>query len=550
MSNVPLQPKTADCADGRPEDKQHDTYQVTVKVDPSEVSKVSVNISEQAPDIAKPIEDIANDQDVEAVKHIDLKALEPTSSDQQADATGYEAEEQDDSQSSIGKKKKKNRKKKQNVKPEDVPSADPKSTEGSGKEQSDLISSGNENDMPEEEHLPEGREGILSPDESCRSLSEIEDTTVRILEESVITSPRESIQIERDSGVIYPGEVIEVTYVDDSEQQTEPIQDNENAVKAPIEIDTKEVQAAIETTENETQMSPRAEFENIPEKETAEISIQTIITQFIESESQTIADLVDIESKPKQEQECQTETIDGTKNQESSMQTIPVVTKDEIAQTEDPQKANDANKISELMVTEIILKAVQSSQEPIELVSQKTEEQVEVPAEKDVSDYVEQQKPTENVSLSKEESQSKKKKNKKQKSKDDKKELEIQATIDIQQPDVSQRSQIAVSLGPDSSNTKNIDVHVTVERPVASAPPLSEVEDVNNAVLQRLNYIMQIETNEPPKDKQNFALSQNLNNLINNIDQQGLEVVPWNEVQYMIDANIENRRINNNSTLR
>jgi hypothetical protein len=544
---TPLQPETTESVDEKPEDKQYDTYQVKLKIDPSEVSKVSVNISEHcAPDIATPAKEIANDLELEVVKHIDLKALEPTSSDQQA-GTGYEAEEQDDSQSSIGKKKKKNRKKKQNVKPEDVPSADPKSTEGSGKEQSDLISSGNENDMPEEEHLPEGREGILSPDESCRSLSEIEDTSVRILEESVITSPRESIQIEPDSGIIYPGEVIEVTYVDDTEQQTEPTQDHENAVKAPIEIETKEVQAAIETTENETQMSPRAEFEKNSEKETAETSIQTIITQFIESESQTISDLVESESKTKQEQECQTETTDGTKNQESSMQTVSIETKDEIAQTEDPQKADDANKISELMVTEIILKAVQSSQKPIESDSQKTEEQVEVPAEKDVSDFVEQQQPTENVLLSKDDNQSKKKKNKKQKSKDGKKELEIQATIDIQQPDVLQKSQIAVSLGSDSSNSKNIDVQVTVERPLASAPPHSEVEDINNAVLQRLNYIMQIETNEPPKDKQNFALSQNLNNLINNIDQQGLEVVPWNEVQYMIDANIENRRINNNS---
>lgn len=58
---------------------------------------------------------------------------------------------------------------------------------------------------------------------------------------------------------------------------------------------------------------------------------------------------------------------------------------------------------------------------------------------------------------------------------------------------------------------------------------------------------MYIETNEPQKEVDKFSLSQNLNNLINNIDQQGYEFVPWNEVQYMIDSNIESRKINNNN---
>ena len=540
---------------------QYDTYQVTLKVDPSEVSKVSVNISEQIPESATPIEILASEVEI-VVEPVVLKALEEGSqSENQEGLTGYEAEEQDESLSSDGKKKKKNRKKKQKVKPDDVISADPKSTEASRKDISDPISSDNDNVMPEEEHLLEGREDVMSPDESYRSLSEVEDTTVRILEESIISSPRESVQIESVSGLVYPGAVIEITYVDDCEQQTDPTQEPEKSFREPIQIDTKEVQVGVKTAETETQMSPRVEKEDDgPKKETTETSIQTIVMQFIESESQTIADLALNEPKEQQEQESQTAAVE---NQESSMQTSPVKTSERVAQTEDPQKADEARLVSEVLVTEIILKAIHPPKSPVKKEQPQADESqqivesfeqtetVDAPAieeiiQQEIIPSEEQEKVPEVVELPKE-ATLKKKKAKKQKSKDDKRELQIQATIDIQEPNESHRSQIVVISGPELFNVDNIDVQVSVETPLASAPPQSEVKDPNNEVLQRLNFIMNIETSEPTKEKQNFALSQNLNNLINTIDQQGFEVVPWNEVQYMIDANIENRRINNNS---
>ena len=501
-------------ADSKIDDDKFDTYQLTLKIDPSEVTKVNVNLSEQ---VFEPKE---NEQEV--VKEI-IKA--PDASSDQQTGTGYEADktDKDDSQSSDGKKKKKNRKKKQKVKPDDIPSVDPKSTESSNaKEYTELISSDNETAMPEEEHLPEGREEILSPDESCRSISEIEDATVKILEESVITDPNESIETKPDTGIIYPGEVIEVTYVDDIEQQTEPTAYE----KEPLEIETKEVQVEVETIENQTQMSPRAEFEPSAPKETTESSIQTIITQFIESESQTIAELLDKEPKPQQEQEMQTEPSHEIEIQEASAQTTPVKTSEGTVQTDDSQKSDVANKIGHLMVTEIILKAVQPAEKPVEPVLPPTVEQF-----------------TELTQTSNVETQTKKKK--KQKSKDNKMELEIETTIE--QPDKVEKSHISLSLVPETSKVDTVDVQVTVETPLTKAPLQSEIQDPNFAVLQRLNDIMFIETNQPQSNLQNFALSQNLNNLINNVEQQGFESVPWNEVQYMIDSNIENRRINNNS---
>lgn len=495
--------------------EESDTFRVTLKVDPSEVHKVNVNITEKVPPPVEKEEEI-----IEPVVELpSIAAPEPTSSDQNAGATGYEADktDQDDSRSSDDKKKKKNKKKKQKVKPDEVPSAIPKSTEFTNEDdRTDIVSSGNETAMPEEEYLPEGREEVLSPDESIRSISEIEDSTVRILEEAVLTSPRESIQLEPDSGVIYPGEVIEVTYFDDSEQQTEPAQFSDE----PIVIDTKE------TTENQTQMSPR-DFGDDQKKETAESSIQTIIMQFIESESQTIAPFLEDEQKSQHEQEIQTEpTSDLVEKQELSVQTSPVETSEGVVQTDDTQKSDDANQIGHLIVTEIILKAVQAVDKPVE-------EEVLVEA------------PKEAIPTTSTETQTVKPSKKKSKSKGDKTNIEIETRIEVQQqPDQVERSHVAVSLEQKSSAPDNIGVQVVIERPVASAPP---AEDPQSAVLKRLNDIMNIETHEPPKDKQNFALSQNLNNLINNVEQQGFEIVPWSEVQYMIDANIENRRINNNS---
>lgn len=503
-----------------PKDEElFETYQVTLKVDPLEVTKVQLNITEQKVEPSEPIE-----------APVVMNAPEPLSSDQQAGATGYEADktDQDDSQSSDAKKKKKKNKKKQKERPIEVSSADPKSTEISERSE-DLTLSENDAAMPEEEKLPEGVEDVLSQDESCRTISEIDDTIVKILEESVINSPDESIDPRQESGIVYPGAVLEVTYVDDTEQQTEPTV--ETAVEKPLEVSTKETQVLVETTENQTQMSPRSEFEDVPKKETAESSIQTLIMQFIESESQTIADIIDETPKTQHEQEIQTEPSDepsrDVERAETSMQTIPVETSEETVQTEDSSKSDEANRIGQLMVTEIILKAVQSPEKHFE----------QEPQPEPIEEVLKETTQTSTV-----ETQTKDKKKKKQrKSKDGKVELEIQTSVEVQRPEASERSVILVTMAPETSKVDNVDVHVRIDKP---SPPSES--DSNNDVLQRFNHIMDMETKEPHQHSQNFTLSKNLNHLINNVEQHGFALVPWSEVQYMIDANIENRRINNN----
>lgn len=524
-SSQPEEPESerALSTESKPEDI-FETYQVTLKVDPSEVNKVSVNLSEQ---IFEPSEQLLLEKRKPSAPEIVIAPN--TSSSDQAGVTGYEADktDPDDSFASDGKKKKKNRKKKQKEKGEDVPTAMPRSTVASEGKDTEMMSTDNEAGMPEEEILPEGMEELLSPDESYRSLSSVGETQVKILEEAILSPPNESIDIKMESGIVYPGEVIEVTYVGDSEQQTDPTTDADVAAKQPLEIETKETQAGVEMNENQTQMSPRPEFDVAPKKETSETSIQTIVMEFIESESQTIAEMMSDEPKSQTTQEIQTEQSGDTPRQETSMQTAPVETSEGTAQTDDTKKDDEARQVSEVLVTEIILKSLT----PSSPVKKEPEPIVEVPKELVPTSSVETQ--------TKEKDKDKKKKNKKQKSKEGKIELDIQTTI--QHPEQVERSHIAVSLVPDSS-APDVGVHVTIERPVASAP-----EDPNSAVLQRLTDIMHLETNEAPKSSQNFALSQNLNNLINNVEQQGFELVPWNEVQYMIDANIENRKINNNS---
>lgn len=526
----------------KPKEQDFETFQVLLKVDPSEVTKVNVNLTEESPLSSTPIEQLESPpESIEqksladeptAVEIVDVKEPEKVITDiSTVRTTGYEGEDKDDSTDSKGKKKKKrDKKKKQAVKPEDVPSAIPKSTEAShAPDATSIMSSDNENVMPEEEVLPEGREELLSPDESYRSISETDpNQIVKILEESVIQSPDESIKSQPDTGIVYPGEVMEVTYVEDTEQQTEPVSlPEEQQISEPVEKDTKEIQTIeLQTTEIETQMSPviEKEFEfvaPIPTKETSDTSMQTIIMQFIESESQTTGEPFE-EKKPQQEQEIQTEQFVSpdekpTDKQESSVQTIIIETTEKVAQTEVPKE--DEIKVCQEIIEEITTRALEEAEK------QKEAE----PIVESIPEQPKEQIPTANV-----ETQTKKsKKSKKQKSKDDQKtELEIE-TIVTQPSKPDEKSLVSMTLAPET-NLENIDVQIKL-----NIAPQNEAD----TVLRRLNDIMNIETNEVPKES--FTLSQNLNNLINNTDQKGFEVVPWSDVQYMIDTNIDNRRINN-----
>lgn len=584
-----------------------DTFHVVLKVDPSEVSKVNVNLTEQIP--PKEIADETNQQDAPQNTQVPEQPKEILEEISEIRSTGYEPEERDDSQDSEGKrKKKKDKKKKQKEKPEDVPSAIPKSTEASLSEGTSIISSDAENVMPEEEKLPEGKEEVLSVDESYRSLSEVDDVPVKVLEENIIASPDESIQSQSGIELVYPSEVIEVAHFEDTEIQTEPIElpsPDKSQVETPPS-ETKESQTTLpETLETETQVSltieeiERAPIPSEP-KDTAEVSMQTIIQQFIESESQTVAPVPQDNSIPRDvtEQEIQTDEIPKSdeNKKESSMQTITTVTLEGTSQTDSPstisdeKPIDDGKEIIEHIIEEVILKAVEESDKlpkipvedilvedikeqevaPVEEIKEQEIASVEdineqklVPDIKEtikepeiidehikepeiVSEKIEEIKVedpqevilTPDVSRSIEtatvETQTKKSKKKKKKDKSiDSTEIDIQAVIQTPNEQI-ESSRMTMTLAPDVQ-IQNIDVHVKVP----SAP--SNLNE--NAVLQRLNDIMTIEASEPQRET--FSLSQNLNSLINNIDQNQTSIVPWNDVQYIIDTNMENRRINN-----
>jgi hypothetical protein len=415
-----------------------------------------------------------------------------------------------------------------------------------------------------EERIRREREAIISPDESYRSLADEEEndtSQVKILEESLIQSPNEEVSDRPVSGVVYPGQVLEVTYVDESEQQTEPSTiDNEKKEeidKKPISVDIKEVQVSAETTENETQMSPKIVEDETLAKDTAETSMQTIIQEFIESESQTNTDMPEksVEKVPQEEQETQTDemtsdlptTSEQVEKQEASIQTIIVKTQEVLSQTENPKDTKDARDASEVIVTEIILKAIQPTsprrspaQSPPQSPTQKSFDET-IPKVEDIvvdSRIVEiTEEPSAPIAdKSDKKSKKNKKQPKKQKSKDNKVDLQIETIV--QEPEKIEKSNIAMTFAP---KDVNVDVQVAIAQPTTSSSP-------ENVVFQRLNNIMKIETQEPmANEEQQFALSYNLNNLINNSDQKGLEIYPWNDVNYMINANIENRQIQNSS---
>jgi len=536
------QPKTSD----------FETFQVVLKVDPMEVTKVNVNFTEESPLSSTPTEQITSPpESIEEVKSIieEPTALEIIETPKEHEklatdtstirSTGYEAEDRDESgDGKSKKKKKKDKKKKQIVKPEEIPSAIPKSTDASFvQDATSLVSSDNENVMPEEEHLPEGRETILSPDESYHSISENEQQSVKILEESIITSPDESIRSQPDTGIIYPTEVIEVIEVqfEDSEQQTEPVVLTESQqIREPTDIETKEIQTVLETVETETQMSPIVEkefdFEPKLTKETIDSSMQTIVMKFIETESQTSEILISDDKKPLQEQEIQTEDIsnvDMVEKQETSMQTIPIETIEQIAQTDiisDKTPEEDERNIVQEIVDEITYRAVEAPRPKFSTEEFLKSERTQISDDPKASI----------ISMTDAETQTKKgKKTKKQKSKEDQT-TELQIETIVTQPSKSEeKSHVTMTLTPETT-LENIDVQIKIDTVTQNEP---------DNVLRRLNDIMNIETCEEPKE--NFSLSQNLNNLINSTDQKGFEAVPWSEVQYMIDTNIDNRRINN-----
>ncbi|KAG5676700.1 hypothetical protein PVAND_006514 [Polypedilum vanderplanki] len=519
------------------EDTDLPSYHVVLKVDPSEVTKINVNLSEEMSKSETPsVEEAKSPEkspEVSLQPEISEVPVVPDKSEVFSEeikvrSTEYEGDAYDeDNDGSQKKKKKKDKKKKQKIKPEEVPSIDaPKSTESSHRTNVDssILSSDNDDTViPQEEHLPEGREEIMSPDESYSTISDFDNVpTVKVLEENVIKSPDESLTIQSDIGFVIPSGVIEFVTVGDTEQQTEPIDDSEQkpTPSAPVlPSETKEIQVLYETNEFGTQMSPSFEQANVkfelPQKDITDGSMQTIITQFIESECQTM-DYQPDEKPEKELQEQEIQTEDQIKSdeiipkQETSAQTVVVETVESVVQTQD--EIDDGKEISQQIVSEIIQKATEEK-EPIKVVEEIKPQVVTTDAE----------------------TQTKKSKKDKKKKQSSTTELEIETNIQGPSDKQQEKSVISMSIAPEVSVEK-IDVHVNVARP----------SDPGSDVLRRLNNIIDIETNEPPKET--FVLSQNLNNVINKIEDDNYQV-PWNELNDMIDTNMENRRVNNSNDI-
>lgn len=548
-------------------EEYYETYQVTLKVDPKEVKKISVNMIEtEAPnkkiDLQKDNSEKSNKQ-VQNLPESQVQETGPLSIESNTpDKISSEVDKSDSQDTDSGKKKNKSNKKKKNQKTklEESSSIELPQSPNKSEAVSEALSFDNDNVMPEEETLPEGNVLMLESDETYKSFTDMPEFPVKILEESVLSSPDESLQTTHET-LVYPGNVIELQYFGDTEQQTDLTKeqiDKADFTRATLEIDTKEIQTSINTLDNETQMSPNTE--TLPAQAVVP-STETPTLELVETESQTIE-----EQKLQQEQEVQTEESNDTKpsvtvaptseTTESSVQTIKNETQEEFIQTEDvPAKDTNAPEIVELLVTEIILQAVQNipdkseeavqglTTEPIveKIVTIDTiEPTVEVPLKSSTTENVPEPEETKPLDSNK---KSKKNKKNKSKQKDDGK-----VEVSIEEGPNQITSKIAVSLkseGKSKSNEKELDVQVTVTTPLASSPVKDESETQKQVLIQRLNEIMCIETNEPQKDTDQFGLSQNLNSMITNIEQQGFDAVPWDEVQYMIDSHVESRRINN-----
>lgn len=540
-------------------EEYYETYQVTLKVDPNEVNKISVNMMEtEAP--SKTNDQVQNLPEIQ-VQESGPQSIESNSQDKTS--SEVDKSESQDSKDSNKNKNKNKKKKNQKAKLEESLSIEHPESPDKNVDISEAHSIDNDNVMPEEETLPEGNVGVLDSDETYKSFTEMPELPVKIMEESVLSSPDESLQPNHET-LVYPGNVIEFQYFGDTEQQTDLTKeqiDKADFNKSTLEIDTKEIQTSINTLDNETQMSPNPETteEIVPTTETP-------VLELVETESQTIE-----EQKLHQEQEVQTDESNDnntivpvastSETADMSVQTIKNETHEEFIQTEEvPAKDSDSPAVVELLVTEIILQAVQRvgeneeavdvlQPEPIveeivqSLAIEPTIEKTQALKSSPIDTVPEPEEVKANDS-----SKTKSKKNKKNKSKKDDGKLEVSIQESVVENQIT--SKIEVSLKSESkpnSREKELDVQVTVTTPITSTPAEDESENQKQVLIQRLNEIMCIETNEPQKDSDQFGLSQNLNSMITNIEQQGFEAVPWDEVQYMIDSHVESRRINNST---
>lgn len=367
------------------------TLTVNMKMEPSEHTKVNVNLTEEisltpAPQVPQPESPKAPTPETPEEKPLPEKIILEVyekvsgSDEQEVRQTGYEAEDitvDDAGEESRKSKRKKKRKQKIKTK-EDEPIEVPKSTEEV-----------KEPKEPKEPAIQEGVEKEITPDESYASISEYETDSVRIMEESVIKSPSPDALQPMPSELVTAVPVIDTMYVEESEQQTSlPYEEAPREETVPRESPQKEAVIQEEhsvqtspthqpTTEISQQTSPE------PEPEQQETEAQTIVIESTEVEIQTtpikLADeepAAEVQPKPEvSSEEIQTEPVTFEEKTEppppietadSTSQTIVLDTREQYLQTspvESPEHhprelvvnpEEDVNRIAATIVEEIV----------------------------------------------------------------------------------------------------------------------------------------------------------------------------------------------------
>lgn len=260
----------------------------------------------------------------------------PPSDRDNVQETGYEPiDETAEEDHKDDKSKKRKRKKKQKVKAFiDDESLAAKSVEDESRGDDTPLESESEGGVKHEEAKE------ITPDESLKSIPETIEDSVKIIEESVVSSPSES-PIPLVTEVIVTKSVIEETVTEDVEQQTSPVQIDESAVapKALVSLDVRSVQTSPEQKESTVEIS----LQTSPEPTTQlEHEMQTSPTEQSEAQVQTTPVTFDDEKREAIEQistEIQTDVIDVTEAPvqretiESSIQTTIISTEEKELQT-------------------------------------------------------------------------------------------------------------------------------------------------------------------------------------------------------------------------
>uniref|UniRef100_W8ACW0 Nesprin-1 n=2 Tax=Ceratitis capitata TaxID=7213 RepID=W8ACW0_CERCA len=190
--------------------------------------------------------------------------------------TGYEADDKtvDDDDTDGGKKKRK-KKKKQKVKAREDEDSHVPSSEATPRdvESASLESEG----KVKHEAIAE-----ITPDSAATSIET--DTSVKIVEEALVTpdsdSPREHFR-----EVVIPTEVVEVTYVEDEQQQTTPREEMPAPVHEQPITEIKSSQTSPEHKPKQEEISLQTSIEVVPDSQDTEA--QTVTVEVTETEIQT-----------------------------------------------------------------------------------------------------------------------------------------------------------------------------------------------------------------------------------------------------------------------